>query len=67
MTHGAGTGPRELGPVGLCLECSHVKVVENRQGSRFYLCLRAHSDPTFRRYPEVPVLKCRGFETVEEQ
>ena len=48
--------------VGLCGSCAHVRVTGNRKGSRFYLCERSVSDPTFRRYPPLPVLRCRGYE-----
>lgn len=48
--------------VGLCSVCAHMRVVENRRGSSFYLCGRSRLDPSFRRYPGLPVLACRGFE-----
>lgn len=48
--------------VGLCSVCAHVKKVENRRGSAFFLCRRAGEDPSFPRYPRLPVLACRGFE-----
>ena len=28
----------------------------------FWRCERAATDPTFPRYPTLPVLECRGFE-----
>jgi hypothetical protein len=48
--------------VGLCSVCRHVKITGNRRGSRFYLCGRSAADPSFRRYPGLPVLACGGFE-----
>ncbi len=48
--------------VGLCARCSHARVTGNRRGSRFWLCRRATDDPTFRKYPPLPVRECRGFE-----
>lgn len=48
--------------VGLCSVCRHVKVTMNRRGSAFYLCRRWSQDPSFPRYPGLPVLACRGFE-----
>lgn len=57
----AGANPR----VGLCAMCRHVRIVTNRRGSHFYLCRLAESDPTFRRYPPLPVLVCRGFQPTE--
>ncbi len=47
--------------VGLCARCAEAKIVESNKGSRFYLCGRAARDPRFRKYPELPVLKCDGF------
>lgn len=47
---------------GLCGICRHVKVTGNTRGSRFYLCRRSAVDPSFPRYPGLPVLACRGFE-----
>lgn len=47
---------------GLCGICRHVKVTGNRRGSLFYLCTRSTTDPSFPRYPGLPVLACRGFE-----
>lgn len=51
--------------VGLCSVCRHVRTVENRRGSAFFLCGRARTDPSFPRYPRLPVLACRGFEAVD--
>ena len=48
-------------PVGLCESCVHVRIVENRRSSRFYLCELSAVDPAFPRYPRLPVLECRGF------
>jgi hypothetical protein len=47
--------------VGLCTACRHVRVVESKRGSRFYLCGLAAVDPAFPKYPGLPVLRCRGF------
>lgn len=52
----------ESDAVGLCLGCRWVHVVSSRRGSTFYRCGRADTDPTFPRYPPLPVLKCRGYE-----
>lgn len=53
-------GPGSRGP-GLCGRCQHVRRVENRRGSTFYLCRLSEVDPRFRRYPPLPVLRCAGF------
>lgn len=49
-------------PAGLCSTCRHQRVVGNTRGSRFSLCERAKSDPSFPKYPRLPVLECRGYE-----
>jgi hypothetical protein len=57
---------RSRGEVGLCAMCTHVHIVQNRRGSRFYRCRLAEADPSFPRYPALPVLVCRGYEPAEE-
>lgn len=47
--------------VGLCAACVNARVVENRRGSRFWLCEVSRTDPAFPRYPRLPVLRCAGF------
>jgi hypothetical protein len=56
--------------VGLCSVCAHVRVVKNRQGSRYYLCELSRFDNRFMKYPSLPMAECPGFEhetgTVED-
>jgi len=48
--------------VGLCSICAHgLRVVSSRR-SHFWRCQRAASDPTFAKYPHLPVFECRGYE-----
>jgi hypothetical protein len=47
---------------GLCDRCRHQRVVRNTRGSVFSLCERSKVDPSYPKYPRVPVLECRGFE-----
>jgi hypothetical protein len=47
---------------GLCARCTHARVQRSARGSAFWRCLRADTDPAFRRYPPLPVLRCPGFE-----
>ena len=47
---------------GLCGACVHARIVESRR-SRFWLCGLSRVDPTFPRYPALPVIRCAGFET----
>ena len=48
---------------GLCDTCAHQQIVRNTRGSVFSLCRRSRDEPEFPRYPRVPVLECRGYET----
>ena len=52
----------EAGRVGLCVSCQFAKRVESGRGSVFFLCERSGSDPTYPRYPRLPVRSCRGYE-----
>jgi hypothetical protein len=47
--------------VGLCLDCEHARRIESDRGTTFYLCELAKVDPSFRKYPALPVLVCGGF------
>jgi hypothetical protein len=50
---------------GLCAACRHAVVVTSDRGSRFVRCARAETDPSFPRYPPLPVLACRGVEPMD--
>lgn len=52
-----------MSAVGLCANCRHVQIIPNKRGSKFYLCLRANEDAGFAKYPRLPVLSCRGYES----
>jgi len=55
--------PRRGRPeVGMCASCLHRREVRNTRGSSFSLCLRSRDDPSYPRYPRLPVLSCRGYE-----
>jgi hypothetical protein len=58
---------REAPAPGLCGTCLHVRVVVSGKGSRFYLCQLAAADPTFPKYPQLPVLACRGYRAAESE
>jgi len=55
------------GRAGLCDECRYMRLIESDRGSRFYMCELSASDKTFPKYPRLPVLQCRGFETRDTQ
>jgi hypothetical protein len=48
--------------IGLCADCRFIRVVQSARGSKFYFCERSATDPTFPKYPRLPVLLCRGYE-----
>jgi hypothetical protein len=49
-------------PAGLCDSCRHQQLVRTGRGSEFSLCRRSKTDPRFRKYPPVPVVRCSGHE-----
>jgi hypothetical protein len=48
--------------VGLCAACIHVRKIASDRGSVFYLCRLSKIDPSFPKYPRLPVLECRGYQ-----
>lgn len=50
---------------GLCDTCRHQVEVRNTRGSTFSLCGRSRQDPTYPRYPRLPVLACPGYERAD--
>jgi hypothetical protein len=59
----AGAVASDLSP-GLCGSCVHARVITSGRGSVFSLCQLSAVDPSFPRYPTLPVLRCRGYEPV---
>jgi hypothetical protein len=43
---------------GLCADCEHARHVKTIRGSVFVRCQWSTSDPTFSKYPRLPVLVC---------
>jgi hypothetical protein len=39
-----------------------MRKMESDRGSIFYLCQRSATDPSFPKYPRLPVLRCAGYE-----
>jgi len=63
---GAAFDPPETGRtlpdwVGLCRDCRHAHAVVTPR-STFWRCGRSATDPSFLKYPSLPVLSCRGYE-----
>ncbi len=53
---------RERRRVGMCADCRFMRLLESARGSKFYLCERSTTDPTYPKYPRLPVPQCRGYE-----
>ena len=47
--------------LGLCADCHHARMIEAAKGSQFLLCLLSQSDPSFPKYPRLPILACSGY------
>lgn len=47
-------------PPGLCAACVHRRLVASKR-SVFLLCGLAEADPSFPRYPPLPVVACEGY------
>jgi hypothetical protein len=47
--------------VGLCASCVHSRTIPAKR-SAFWMCELSRTDPSFPRYPRLPVLRCRGYE-----
>jgi hypothetical protein len=50
-----------LTPVGLCSDCEHARIIRSDRGNVFYLCRLSATDPSFAKYPRLPVLRCPGY------
>jgi hypothetical protein len=51
----------ERGRAGLCADCLHAQRIASSHGSTFYRCQRADFDPAFRKYPQLPMIRCVGY------
>jgi hypothetical protein len=47
--------------LGLCADCLHARLIESSKGSQFLLCQLSQSDPSFPKYPRLPILACAGY------
>jgi hypothetical protein len=61
------TGPSNPDFVGLCAHCANARIIRSDRGSIFYLCRLAATDPSFAKYPRLPVLACSGYQEREEK
>jgi hypothetical protein len=46
---------------GLCFDCLHAQRIQSARGSTFYRCKLSDTDPSFAKYPRLPVLHCAGY------
>ena len=58
----APNSPRPDNKAGLCDSCLHARTIESAKGSEFLLCQRSATDPSYPKYPRLPVLSCPGYE-----
>jgi len=54
---------QEATRVGLCCQCRFMRQIRSDRRSIFYYCQRSETDEGFPKYPRLPVLLCRGYET----
>ena len=47
--------------VGLCADCTHVRIIPSPRGPVYYLCRLAATNPKFPKYPALPVRTCAGY------
>jgi len=51
---------RQRREAGLCADCKHARTVQSSRESTFYLCELSTTDPSYRKYPQLPVIECAG-------
>jgi hypothetical protein len=51
-------------PAGLCQGCRHARLLASAR-SVFLRCDLSDQDPSFPRYPGLPVMRCGGFISFE--
>ena len=51
--------------VGLCERCRHAHRVTSSKGSTFWRCRISERDPTWPKYPPLPVRACSRFASVD--
>jgi hypothetical protein len=52
--------PNDATALGLCADCIHARRIESEKGSQFLFCRLSQTDPSFPKYPRLPVLTCSG-------
>lgn len=47
---------------GLCANCAYARVVPHpRGGAPYWRCGKHDEDPSFPKYPRLPLIQCAGF------
>ena len=46
---------------GLCATCTHKQEITSDRGSTFVRCSLSDTDPSFPKYPRLPVIQCSGY------
>jgi hypothetical protein len=46
---------------GLCATCRNARILDTSRNSRFYLCKLWAVNAAFAKYPNIPVLRCKGY------
>src|SRR5574340_892962 len=59
----SGSVKDEKDTVGLCATCAHARQIISDRGATFYQCGLSATDASFPKYPRLPVLACRGYES----
>lgn len=54
---------KKMPRAGLCGNCRHARLIESDKGSVFVRCELSLVNPDFAKYPRLPVLGCRGYES----
>jgi hypothetical protein len=55
------SSPDAKARLGLCADCHNARYIESSKGSQFLLCQLSQSDPSFPKYPRLPILACAGY------
>ena len=63
MNETTGKGPQVR--LGLCADCRFMRQITSDRGSIFYQCQLSATDPTFPKYPRLPVLHCTGYDPLK--
>lgn len=51
--------------IGLCETCRFHAIVTNNRGGEFHLCELSKTDPSYAKYPRLPVFNCTGYSSAE--